>query len=567
MILGFGNNVISSLAAEISSTQTTLTVFPGTGEQFAALLTYEYTNKSNSPKVYGKITLTDAGETSFEICHLLSVSGDTLTVVRGQEGTTAKGWNLNDVVANFATKGSENSFVQAELIQNGQFTSGVAGGSANALTLELPTTYFVNGSTDWTLRAPLIVYPTQNNTGASTLQLTMGGKVLGIFPLYKGNKAQLVANDILKDVALVCLLDNSKTFFNVANPGAIYAGLGTAAFKDVVTSMTDTTAGRIPTVGWMGLGSIAPRTAPVSAFNYDNIPTGLPSGFWTHTLTGGPYAYTFTLYQDGGGSLQSRHFIIPATPTGRIAFRWDGATGASTLDYQFFYTDKNPPTAANVGALPITGGSLTGQLVSAYPAVTGVAQIQARTIDGNGAGDGFTHIGYNTGTTASPSYSHYFRGKGSTNINTTGGLNVTFSASVGGNITASGTITPGSYSNFDARYYTKAQSDAAYMSKTGAYTKAESDTRYYTRAQSDAAYMSKTGAYTKAESDARYVQDIDHTAAVEKQFFDGQPYSNTHTTDGAYLANIRFVGGMSNSGWFIIRYTRKKINGVWYTLS
>ncbi|MBV4411318.1 hypothetical protein J0B02_00400 [Enterobacteriaceae bacterium YMB-R22] len=75
------------------------------------------------------------------------------------------------------------------------------------------------------------------------------------------------------------------------------------------------------------------------------------------------------------------------------------------------------------------------------------------------------------------------------------------------------------------------------------------------------------GTYTKAESDARYIQDIDHTAPVEKQFYDGQPYTNTHATDGAYLANIRFVGGMSNVGWFIIRYTRKKINGTWYTLS
>jgi hypothetical protein len=64
-----------------------------------------------------------------------------------------------------------------------------------------------------------------------------------------------------------------------------------------------------------------------------------------------------------------------------------------------------------------------------------------------------------------------------------------------------------------------------------------------------------------------YVQDIDHTAPVEKQFYDGQPYTNTHATDGAYLANIRFVGGMANVGWFIIRYTRKKINGTWYTLS
>ncbi|ELY2674485.1 hypothetical protein ACOILA_002444 [Cronobacter sakazakii] len=34
------------------------------------------------------------------------------------------------------------------------------------------------------------------------------------------------------------------------------------------------------------------------------------------------------------------------------------------------------------------------------------------------------------------------------------------------------------FANFDARYYTKSQSDAGYMPKTGAYTKGESDARY-----------------------------------------------------------------------------------------
>ncbi len=40
-----------------------------------------------------------------------------------------------------------------------------------------------------------------------------------------------------------------------------------------------------------------------------------------------------------------------------------------------------------------------------------------------------------------------------------------------GNFNA-GQVNPGSYANFDSRYYTKAQTDAGYMPKTGAYTKA-----------------------------------------------------------------------------------------------
>ncbi len=224
MIIGFGNNVVSSLAADITASQTTIQVMPGAGAMFANLLTSDYANSSNPLKTYAKITLTDAKETIFEVCHLTAVNHDMLTVIRGQEGTTAKGWSLNDVIANFATRGSENQFVQIEELQSGHYVAGVAGGTENNLTLELPATYFVNGGADWTLRTPLVVIPALNNTGASTLQLTMGGRVLGIFPLYKGNKAELSANDIIKDAPVLCVLDNTKTYFSVLNPLEIYLG-------------------------------------------------------------------------------------------------------------------------------------------------------------------------------------------------------------------------------------------------------------------------------------------------------------------------------------------------------
>ncbi|EKS4648709.1 tail fiber protein [Salmonella enterica] len=224
MIIGFGNNVVSSLAADITASQTTIQVMPGAGAMFANLLTSDYANSSNPLKTYAKITLTDAKETVFEVCHLTTVNNDMLTVIRGQEGTTAKGWSLNDVIANFATRGSENQFVQIEELQSGHYVAGVAGGTENNLTLELPATYFVNGGADWTLRTPLVVIPALNNTGASTLQLTMGGRVLGKFPLYKGNKAELSANDIIKDAPVLCVLDNTKTYFSVLNPLEIYLG-------------------------------------------------------------------------------------------------------------------------------------------------------------------------------------------------------------------------------------------------------------------------------------------------------------------------------------------------------
>lgn len=244
MIIGFGNNVVSSLAADITVSQTTIQVMPGAGAMFANLLTSDYANSSNPLKTYAKITLTDAKETIFEVCHLTAVNNDMLTVIRGQEGTTAKGWSLNDVIANFATRGSENQFVQIEELQSGHYVAGVAGGTENNLTLELPATYFVNGGADWTLRTPLVVIPALNNTGASTLQLTMGGRVLGIFPLYKGNKSELSASDIIKDVPVLCVLDNTRTYFSVLNPLEIYLGSRYLQKDQNLSDVSDKAKGR-----------------------------------------------------------------------------------------------------------------------------------------------------------------------------------------------------------------------------------------------------------------------------------------------------------------------------------
>ncbi|ELC7203105.1 phage tail protein [Enterobacter hormaechei] len=139
--------------------------------------------------------------------------------------------------------------------------------------------------------------------------------------------------------------------------------LRTASGKDVVTSQTDTTAGRVLTVGYGGLGGTAPRTTVAGSNSYDNIPAGLPSGFWTHAIDGGPYAHTLTLLQDGGGNRDDRHLIIPSGSTGKIAIRWDAG---QTKSYQYFYTDKNKPTAADVGAVPsgrkVNGRALTDDI-------------------------------------------------------------------------------------------------------------------------------------------------------------------------------------------------------------
>ncbi|HFK5629695.1 TPA: hypothetical protein ACG0A5_002108 [Enterobacter roggenkampii] len=94
------NNAQTVLAAGISASATSLTVNSGTGELFPAV---------TSGVSFFKLTLVDAatGQLS-EIVHVTARTGDTMTIERGQEGTTARAWSANDIAANMMTAGTLN---------------------------------------------------------------------------------------------------------------------------------------------------------------------------------------------------------------------------------------------------------------------------------------------------------------------------------------------------------------------------------------------------------------------------------------------------------------------------
>lgn len=160
--------------------------------------------------------ISDGGELS-NPDHFHLADADNLTVIRGQELTKAKGWSLNDVVSNFPTRGSENNFVQIEDLQSGKYLSATAGGSENALTVSIPSTFYVNGGNTFALRAPLLVTPTLTNTGAVTVQLTVSGRVVGTYPVVKGGNTPLIAGDIIKDVPLLVMHSLALSAFVVVN--------------------------------------------------------------------------------------------------------------------------------------------------------------------------------------------------------------------------------------------------------------------------------------------------------------------------------------------------------------
>lgn len=216
-----------------------------------------------------------------------------------------------------------------------------------------------------------------NATDSTSEEMAATSKaVKAAYDLADGKYTAQDATTARKGIVQLSSATDSTSEVMAATPKAVKAvndelakvknSLGTASGKDVVTSQTDTTAGRVLTVGYAGVGGTAPRTAVAGANSYDNIPSGLPSGFWTHAVDGGPYAHTITLLQDGGGNRDDRHLIIPSSNTGKIAIRWDAG---QTKSYQYFYTDKNKPTAADVGAVP-SGRKVNGHALSADINVT-----------------------------------------------------------------------------------------------------------------------------------------------------------------------------------------------------
>lgn len=98
------NNAKSVLASGISASATVITVSSGAGGLFPHPV---------SGQSYFKLTIVDAATKLItEIMHVTSVSGDVMTVQRGQEGTTARVWSTNDIVANMLTVGSFLSCLQ-----------------------------------------------------------------------------------------------------------------------------------------------------------------------------------------------------------------------------------------------------------------------------------------------------------------------------------------------------------------------------------------------------------------------------------------------------------------------
>lgn len=223
----FANNAKTTLAAGISSSATTLTVASGTGSLFPT-------------PVAGvsafKVTLVSASvPTSNEICLCTARSGDTLTIVRAQEGTTAKAFVLNDTVANFDTADVMGALVQSEQLQSNYYTYLTGGGTPNVITATAPSrlTALSDGMV-------FIIKASGANTGAVTFNLTLGSTATGALAVVKGNNVALTASDIpAAGYPIIVEYNSTLGKYVMVNPGGpAMSGTPTAPTATAGTNTT-----------------------------------------------------------------------------------------------------------------------------------------------------------------------------------------------------------------------------------------------------------------------------------------------------------------------------------------
>lgn len=142
------NNATTILASAINAVVTSIPLSPGTGALFP--------NPTGGDFFYG--TLQSASNPNqLEIVRVTARATDTLTVVRGQDGTMAQSFNVSDVFALLPTRATESAIRNVTSLPT-------AGGTANALTTtnSVPLAFLAKGAVQE-------LVPAAPNTTAATL--------------------------------------------------------------------------------------------------------------------------------------------------------------------------------------------------------------------------------------------------------------------------------------------------------------------------------------------------------------------------------------------------------------
>lgn len=331
----YANNAKTTLASPINATQTTITVAPGTGALFP---------NPASGQAFMVTLVSAASSTVYEICLCNGRLGDVLSVVRGQEGTFGTPFLLNDIVGNFDTAGVMDVLVQSIQLQNQKYLFSLAGGSANALTAIIPS--ILTALTDG---MSIIVKAGYANTGATTLNLTLGSTPTGVLPIVSGNNTPLIGGEIPSSGYPITL-----TYSSTYNAWVITNGNIDLNAYALINSQTFTGTPRVPTPAINDDSTIIANTAYVK----NNLANYAP--LFSPNLTGTPTSPTAPL---GTNTTQqaTTAFVQEALGTikglGLGGTVWNVVTGSRSFN-TLYTNSRSYPIAVSARTTCSTGSSI-----------------------------------------------------------------------------------------------------------------------------------------------------------------------------------------------------------------
>lgn len=313
----FANNVNTALAGGISSTSTTLTV--------NSTLNLPTTIPSGSVMA---LTLNDAAtKTKYEIVYVTAISGATLTVVRGQEGTSAQTWLTGDLVFSGPTAGQMQNFQQTA-------STGVSPGTYGSST-QVPQ-FTVNAQGQITAASNVaIAFPITSFNGRSGAIVLNNGDVttaLGYTPVNK-------AGDTMS--------------------GALIISTASTNALSVVSNSTNSAGILINNTASGG------RSYTVGSFNATGASfTGL--GIYDNTSS------AFRLLIDASGNVNVGGTVISGTTTGfaqvgsssgnNCQIRYDGSLAINAGAFNAIVVSNSSPT---LGSLTLTGSATAASTITA----------------------------------------------------------------------------------------------------------------------------------------------------------------------------------------------------------